>query len=463
MTESTREPSSAAAEPGRSTLVGVATGTPDGGVAIVRLSGPEAMTITARVLGGRRLPAPRRLARRSLMLRGGGSPESAQEDALVVVMPGPRSFTGEDVVELHVHAGARNVRQVVDALLASGATAAGPGAFSRRAFELGRLDLEQAEGIAALIAARTDAALAQARRLVAGELGRGVEALREQVAGLRGEIEANLDFPEDVSDSDTRRWLSELAELRAVIGRWLRRFEAGRRARELARVALAGPPNAGKSSLFNALVQRDRSIVSPRPGTTRDYVEAELELGAHGAVLIDTAGLRGASEDAIELEGISRTREQLDGADIVLWVEAADAEPRAEVELEVEEGSLVIRVENKRDLGCARPDWLGVSARTGEGIEELRARLARWFTGVDRDADDAPWIGLARHRDRATDAFAALEACVERINDGAPLELIAFELGVAERRLAEITGRYALGAFGGDVLERIFSRFCIGK
>ncbi len=394
------------------------------------------------------------------MLGGEGSPVSAREDALVVVMPGPRSFTGEDVVELHVHAGARNVRQIIDVLLAAGATAAGPGAFSRRAFELGRLDLDQAEGIAALIGARTDAALAQARRLVAGELGRGVEALREQVAGLRGEVEANLDFPDDVSDSDTKRWVLELAELRGVVGRWLQRFEAGRRARELARVALAGPPNAGKSSLFNALVERERSIVSPRPGTTRDYVEADVAFGARGAVLIDTAGLRSVSDDTIEVEGIARTREQLDGADIVLWVEAADAEPRPDAERTIE-GASVIRVESKRDLGCSRPAWLGVSAKTGEGVEELRDRVSRWFT--DQDAGDAPWIGLSRHRDRARDSLAALEVGILRIEDGAPLELIAFELGVAERRLAEITGRHALGAFGGDVLERIFSRFCIGK
>ncbi|MCA9713488.1 MAG: tRNA modification GTPase [Myxococcales bacterium] len=443
----------------RSTLVGVATGTPDGGVAIVRLSGPAARTIAAELTGS--LPSPRRLARRRLHI---GAPGEARgtEDALVVVMPGPRSFTGEDVVELHIHAGARNVQQVVDALLACGATAAGPGEFSRRAFELGRLDLEQAEGIAALVAAQTDAALAQARRLVAGELGRRVDAVREQVAGLRGEIEANLDFPEDVTAADTTRWSEELEGLRGTVAGWLRRFEAGRRAREVARIALAGPPNAGKSSLFNALVQRERAIVSPQPGTTRDYVEAALELDPHGAVLIDTAGLRGVPGDELELAGIARTRDQLAGADIVLWIEAADEQP---VERGVDEGvnAHVVLVESKRDLGCARPDWLGVSTRTGAGLDRLRATLRRWFVDGDASADDSPWIGLARHRERASEALASIEACATRLGEDAPLELVAFELGAAERRLAEITGRHALGAIGEDVLRRIFSRFCIGK
>ncbi|MBC8067863.1 MAG: tRNA uridine-5-carboxymethylaminomethyl(34) synthesis GTPase MnmE, partial [Deltaproteobacteria bacterium] len=217
----------------RTTLVGIATGTPDGGVAIVRLSGPDAAVIV-RVLGVEPGP-PRMLVVRTLQLGDG-----AHEHALVVAMPGPHSFTGEDVVELHVHAGRRNVEQVVGACLRAGAISAGPGEFTRRAFEHGRLTLEQAEGVAAIIAAQTDAALAQARRLAAGELGREVDELLASLLELRAEIEAQLDFPEDVAAADVERWSDVLAECSDVLARWLLRFAAGQRSRARPRVVLAG-------------------------------------------------------------------------------------------------------------------------------------------------------------------------------------------------------------------------------
>lgn len=437
------------AEATRTTLVGVATGTPDGGVAIVRVSGPGASEVLAS-LGVTETPPPRRMVRRAIGLGAGHV-----EDGLVVWMPGPRSFTGEDVLELHVHAGDRNVRAVLEACLRGGGTAAGPGDFSRRAFELGALSLDQAEGIAALIGAQTDEALAQARRLAAGEVGRRVEALREMVAGLRTEVEANLDFPEDVEPGHARRWQGEVSDVRTQLERWLEGFEAGRRGRERARFVLAGPPNAGKSSLFNALLRRRRAIVADMPGTTRDYVEAEFNLGPHGAWLVDTAGLRGDA-DAIEAVGIEMSREQVEQADVVLWVEASDGEPVVRPDLATE----VIEVETKRDLGTRRADALGVVLGGAvQGIEAVEAALAEWFA---RGKDQA-WIGLARHRDRAAEALEALERTAGLIDANAALELIAFELGVAESRLAAITGRTQLGPVGDEILTRIFSTFCIGK
>ena len=366
-------------------------------------------------------------------------------------MPGPASFTGEDVVELHVHAGARNVRSVVERLIARGAVAAEAGEFSRRAFELGRLGLEQAEGIAALIAARTDAALEQARRLVAGELGREVDALAGEIHALRCEIEANLDFPEDVDGEAVLRWRGEIAQFESTVKMWLGRFEAGRRSRERPRVVLAGPPNAGKSAILNGLVGTQRVIVSAEPGTTRDYVEAEIEVSGHAVVLVDTAGLRVAG-DAIEDAGISRSREQIGGADLVVWIEAADTEPLAAPAGEV------LRVENKRDLGRRRPDWVGAVAVNG-GLQELRVALAAWVESRVQQ----PWIGLARHRDRAADCAEALGEADAELERGRPIELAAFHLAVAERRLAEVSGRGGLGPVGEELLASIFSRFCIGK
>lgn len=433
-----------------STVVGVATGRPDGGVAVVRLSGPRAFEIATALAGP--MPPPRRLSQRRLAVGAG------REDALVVSMPAPHSYTGEDVVELHIHAGALNVREVVEATLAAGAVAAGAGEFTRRAFARGRLGLDQAEGIAAVIGAQTRGALAQARRLVAGELGRNVEALRERVEELRVELEANLDFPEDVGESDRARWTGELADLRATASRWLAGFEAGRRRRERARVVLAGPPNAGKSSLFNALLGHERALVAETPGTTRDYVEGDLEIEGYAVVLVDTAGLRDAAS-GVERAGVARTTEQVAGADLVLWVEAGDTDPDGLGAPDVDDGATVIRVESKRDLARRRPQWVGASARAGE-VEAVRQAIAAW---CGEGASEA-WIGLARHRDRvleATDALARASGLLEA--PALALELVAFELGVAQGRLGEITGRHALGATGADVLDAIFSRFCIGK
>ncbi|MBX7079890.1 MAG: 50S ribosome-binding GTPase [Nannocystaceae bacterium] len=429
---------------GRTTLVGVATGRPDGGVAIVRLSGPAAIAIAATL--GATVADDRRLVARRLALGG-----ATRESALVVAMRGPASFTGEDVVELHVHGGACNVEQVVAACLRAGATAAGPGDFTRRAFEAGRLTLEQAEGIAALVGAQTQAALDQARRLVAGELGRQVEALVESIASLRTEVEAWLDFADEIGERDVSRWQAEIEGLRARVQSWLDRHGAGVRARSKPRVVLAGPANAGKSTLFNALLGYPRALVSAEPGTTRDYVEAELTLGDHRCTLVDTAGVRDDA-GALEQEGIAFTREQLEGADVIVWLEAADSAvvgaPTAAVP--------VFTVESKRDLGCARPQWSGLRSDDDEALAQLRGMLQQRF---DADVQEA-WIGLERHRDRAREAAAELESAAARAEVA---ELAAFHLRAAQQRLDEILGRSTLGPVGEDVLERIFASFCIGK
>lgn len=425
----------------RSTIVGVATGTADGGVAIVRISGSRAVAVAATI--GARVGAARRLVRRRLALG---------EDALVVVMPAPASFTGEDVVELHVHAGARNVEQIVAACVEAGAVPAQAGAFSRRAFELGRITLDEAEGIAAVIGAQTDAALDQARRLVAGELGRDVDAVIERVEELRAEIEARLDFPEDVDAPQLQQWSAEIAAVRRVIDDWLTRYDAGARARTRPRIVLAGPANAGKSSLFNALVGYARSIVTEHAGTTRDWVEAEIELGAIACVVVDTAGLREV-EDAIERAGVERSHEQIEGADLVLWIEAADA---AGAEVPHVERCVLERVETKRDLGMRRPKWRGVSTRDALSVAALREWL-RTAIGADSSAG---WIGLLRHHESAAAAAEELASAQAKLD---ALELAAFHLGVAAQRLAEIRGRSALGPVGADLLARIFARFCIGK
>ncbi len=435
-----------------STIVGVATGSADGGVAILRLSGPRALEIARGLVG--ELPAPRRLLRRGLALGEGG-----HEDALVVQMPGPASFTGEDVVELHVHGGETNVQEIRDALLAAGARAAGPGDFTRRAFENGVLSLAQSEGVAALIGAQTRAGAAQARRLIAGELGKQVREVAVSVAELRTEVEAYLDFPDDVDDQLGVAWAERISKLHERVDDWLSRFELGRRAREVPRVVLAGAPNAGKSSLFNALLGHSRAIVADRPGTTRDFVEARLELGRHAVELVDTAGLRDADTDEIEAEGIEFSRAQLAGADLVLWIRAAD---EADAEPPVAEAfgpSWELR--SKCDLEAEQDSTrqgLAVSVKRPESVDALREALASWVRGQGR----APWVGLARHRAAASEAATALAEAASLAGGGA-VELLAFALQVAQQRLEEIEGRSRLGPVGAEVLDAIFSTFCIGK
>jgi len=393
--------------------------------------------------------------------RGLDGADDAGDDGLVVWMPGPRSFTGEDVVELHVHGGRRNVEQIFGWLVAAGATPAGPGDFSRRAFELGRLSLDQAEGIAAVIGAQTDMALSHARKLVAGELRAAVEDVRAELMGLRLDIEGAIGFPDDVATAEAERWAARGREIASTLRSWLERFEAGRRARSRARVVLAGPPNAGKSALFNALLGRARALVANVPGTTRDFIEAELEFGAYGATLVDTAGLRD-TVDAIEAAGVALSREQLAGADLVLWLRPADV-PVDDDEAGVASlGALVecLRVETKRDLGARRSDWVGVSVQDAESVVGLRARVADALWGET----SAPWIGLARHEARAREALEAMEEAVGTLDRGIDhLEIAALPLMIAWSRLGEILGAHALGAVGDDVLGEIFSRFCIGK
>lgn len=445
----------------RSTIVGVATGVPDGGLAVLRISGPEARAIAAACVRGP-LPAPRELRRRRVGPgedAEGSTPSTAVgEDALVAVMPGPGSFTGEDVVELHVHGGQRNVDQIVGWLMRAGAVAAGPGDFSRRAFELGRLTLDQAEGIAAVIGAQTDMALVHARKLVAGELRDGVERLRAELMSVRLDVEGAIGFPEDVDDAEVERWSQRAGAIGGVLEDWLGRFEAGQRARSRARVVLAGRPNAGKSALFNALLGRRRAIVADVPGTTRDFIEAELDLGPYGATLVDTAGIRDAV-GAVEAAGVALSRAEVEGADLVVWVCAADDEGSRLVAAEPA-AVTVIEVESKRDLGCRRPAWTGVSIHDAASVDALRdaIRSAVWGSGPQ------PWIGLARHRARAREARAAVREAEELLRGGADrLELAALPLMIAWSRLGEIVGAHALGVVGDEVLGEIFSRFCIGK
>lgn len=438
-------------------IVGVATGTPDGGVAVVRLSGGSCASIAAGLMGS--LPSPRMASLRQLR-----SPSSEiLDEALVLWMPGPASFTGEDVLELHIHSGHENVRQVVQACVQSGARPALAGEFSRRAFAQGKLSLEQVEALPSLLAAQSQSELERARRLLRGELGERVDAMARELFTLRVEMEAHLDFPEDLGGDATSRWRTGLASQIARLRGWLASHRSQEERGGRFRVALAGAPNAGKSSLFNALLERQRSIVSDEAGTTRDFVEAPLRWSGWSLDLVDTAGLREGAQ-AIEAAGIELGRGEIAQADLVLWMQE-DAAAGAALPEELKDRESLILVASKCDQERAPEGWLGVSVRPGfeSSVEALRARIEAWMQESTLDVDQ-DWVGLARHATCVESCLSELELVQEQL--AAPdfaLEILAFHLGVAGRALGEIRGRDQLHPVGEEVLHAIFSSFCIGK
>lgn len=438
-------------------IVGVATGTPDGGVSVIRLSGGCCERVGQALVTS--LPRARMAGVRRLRSGQG----ELLDEALVLWMPGPASFTGEDVLELHTHAGHEHVRQVLAACVQAGARPALAGEFSRRAFVNGKMSLDQAEALPSLLGAQSQTELARARRLLRGELGDRVDAMRRELFTLRVEIEAHLDFPEDLSGHETQGWTGRVHEQVDRLRGWLKSHHSQQERAGRFRVALAGPPNAGKSSLFNALLERQRSIVSDVAGTTRDFVEAPLRWSGWSLDLVDTAGLREGA-GAIESAGIEMGRGEIEHADLVIWMQA-DALDCDELPSGLRDRDGLIKVASKCDLAVVPDGWLGVSVKPGfePSVENLRSEIERWMreSSIDVDQD---WVGLARHADCVGVAIVELERVLEFLSSSElPLEIVAFHLGAALGALAEIRGRDELNPVGEDVLHAIFSSFCIGK
>ena len=434
------------------TIFALASGAGRAAVAVVRVSGAGAAPVLNALAG--RLPAPRMATLRRLRHPGSGE---LLDQALVLWFPGPASYTGEDSAELHLHGGPAVLAGVAEALVASGARPAEPGEFTRRAFVNGKLDLTAAEGIADLIAAETEAQRRQALRQAGGALATLYGGWAERLTRLLARQEAFIEFEdEDLPAGLDAAVAAEAAALRQEMAAHLADGSRGENLREGLMVAIIGAPNAGKSSLLNALVGRDAAIVSTRAGTTRDIVEARLDLAGVPVTLADTAGLREAA-DEIEAEGVQRALRRAEESDLVLAVFAADRAPDAETLAQLRPGVLVVA--NKTDLATA-PEFIGgqaalaVSARTGGGLAALRERLTLEAT---RRAGLTAEAVLTRPRHRA-----ALQEAVDWLArlDEAPLpELRAEALRAALRALGRITGRVGVET----VLDLVFGEFCIGK
>jgi tRNA modification GTPase len=442
----------------RDTIFAPATAQGRAAVAVIRISGPEAGRALHALAGGR--PRARQASARTLRDTAGAPLDAA----LVLWFPGPESYTGEDVAELQLHGGPAVVAAVTHALLALGLRLAGPGEFTRRAFEAGRLDLDQAEGVADLVDAETEAQARQALAQLKGALGKRYETWRQRLAEALAYVEAAVDFPDEEVPADVAsRALPVVCGLANELAAALADAARGERVRDGYRVALIGAPNAGKSALFNALLRRDAAIVTPTAGTTRDVLEAGLVVEGYKVVLADMAGLRVAG-DLIEAEGVRRARAWAADADLRIWVVDAAASNgcwREAADLARADDVLVLA---KSDLpaGADRAAVGGhrcaveVSARTGAGVEGLAATLAARVTAALGGAD-FPAVTRERHAGLLREALVSL-----RRVDAAALEapeLAAEDLRLAARALERVTGR--IGA--EDVLDVVFSSFCIGK
>lgn len=433
------------------TIFALASGAGRAAVAVLRISGPGSAAVVQALAG--RLPPPRHASLRRLRNAAG----EVLDQALVLWFPAPGSYTGEDSAELHLHGGPAVVAAVAEALVATGARPAEPGEFTRRAFLHGKLDLTGAEGIADLIEAETEAQRRQALRQAGGALSRLYAGWAERLTRLLARQEAFIEFEdEDLPGDLDARVAADAAALAAELTAHLQDGGRGERLRDGLAFAIIGAPNAGKSSLLNALAGREAAIVSARAGTTRDVVEVRLALGGVPVTLADTAGLREAG-DEIEAEGIRRARQRAGEAALVLALFACDAPPDAETLAALPPDALVIA--SKADLGvvprtiAGRPP-LVLSVRTGAGVEALRARLAEEAARL-AGLTTAAAITRPRHRAAVQEALHWLSVLAD-----APMpELRAEALRAAVSALGRITGRVGVE----QVLDLVFGEFCIGK
>lgn len=469
------------------TIAAIATAQGPGAVGIIRLSGPEASALANAVFRSSR-PGftgfkPYRLHHGCLVDAQG----RILDEVLAAFMPGPGSFTGEDVTELHCHGGLAVLRAVLDELLSRGARLAAPGEFSFRAFKNGKLDLAQAEAIAETIAAPTRAALHLAQMKLSGALSQRIGGLRERLEALRAQLCLAVDFPdEDVECLPPDLLCNEALAVAQAVAGLLAGVERARAWREGVLAVLAGRVNAGKSSLMNALVGRNRALVSATPGTTRDYIEEQLDLAGLLVRLVDTAGLRagageadgadetvGAGVDPVEAAGQELARDFMSRAEAVLYVldAARPLTPQDRQVLAELEPRRALVVLNKCDLPDAPQEGgeafvlarslglvcLNVSAKSGAGLDALCAALRQRVAGAEPDPDAlAP---NARQAQALSLAQAELIALADEARSGLPYDILGLRLDAACRALAELVGDIA----PDEVLEAIFSRFCIGK
>ena len=447
------------------TIVAPATPPGRGALGVVRVSGPGARRVARELLG----PAP--LEPRRATARTASRSGRPVDRVVAVLWEGPETPTGEDLLELTAHGSPDILRELVAAAIDAGARAAEPGEFTRRAFTNGRMDLAQAEGVEALIRARGESARRAALERLEGGLSRAVASVRAPILDRLALLEARLDHPdEDIPPLSAAEADAAFAALRPPLERLLAAYDRGRAEREGLRVCLVGRPNAGKSSLLNALLGRDRAIVAPTPGTTRDTLSEPAILEGVQAQLVDTAGLREDAEDPAEREGVRRAERALAACDVaVLVVDSARPEDEADarahrraLELAAREGRPVVVARSKTDLGdVSRLGGVAVSALTGAGLADLSRAVVAAASGPSAGDEGETLLVGARDRDAFAAALAELDAARRAVSEhpGAWEDRAACHLRESHRLLGRVVGEGA----PEEVLHAVFSRFCVGK
>ncbi|HWR57670.1 MAG TPA: tRNA uridine-5-carboxymethylaminomethyl(34) synthesis GTPase MnmE [Thermodesulfovibrionales bacterium] len=464
------------------TIAAISTPLGEGGIGIVRLSGKDAVSIAAKLFSsskGRRLED----AESHKLIRGfitNPSSGSTLDEVLVAVMKAPHTYTREDVVEINCHGGVLPLRKILELVLRQGARLAEPGEFTKRAFLNGRIDLSQAEAVIDLIRAKTDQSGRIALEQLAGGLSEKITSLRDRIASVCAHIEAYIDFPEEeIGPASLEEMLNEIQNIRSSLSSLSVSFEEGRFFREGLKVAIVGRPNVGKSSLLNALLKRDRAIVTDTPGTTRDVIEEYLNIKGLPVRIMDTAGIREAHEMA-EREGVIRSLEAIADADVAIGILDGTSVPDNEdmMVLDRIRGKACIIAINKCDLPVAGNDLefrlksysgniLKISAKTGAGLDLLKdmllevssVRSRQCTAGSPFDENVGVVVTNIRHKVAIDRAALALDNASGCLRSDSPLEIVAVEMRDSLDRLGEIVGVVTTE----DVLNRIFSEFCIGK
>ena len=435
-------------------IAAISTPVGAGGIGILRVSGEDALAVADAIFicAGSTRP----LAETPLNMRFGTFDAGDFKDkGYAVFFPAARAYAGEDTMEFYLHGGVRIMQGALDAALRAGARLAERGEFTKRAYLAGRLSLADAEGVADMIGAESAAALRAAYRLMDGTLSREIDAICDLVGDIITGLEAVLDYPEETEDEVLPPLDGQIKDALARVDALLATADTGRMAKHGITAVLAGRPNAGKSSLMNALLGADRAIVTDTPGTTRDTIEGSFECDGVRINLVDTAGIR-ESGDAIESEGVRRALAAAEHADVVLHVVDTTAEDDEEVLLDA---ARVFTVRNKCDLTSYKcPRMYGcfaVSAKDGTGVEELRHAIAALY--AEGKTADGEVITSERHKDALYRAKRALESAIESLDGTVDLTLV--DLSEAYDALGEITGKTATE----DVVDAIFSKFCVGK
>lgn len=454
------------------TIAAIATAPGEGGIGIVRISGSQAADVADALFHTKKIKSfheaePYRLYFGHVVRKG-----QRVDEGLAVYMKAPHSYTGEDVVEIQIHGSTEALRETLELALENGALPASRGEFTKRAFLNGRLDLTQAEAVMDIIEARGSAALSQAESHLSGALSRFVKMSRDELTDLITKLEVTIDYPEEDLGDLTNEQIGEgLDGIEKSLSSLLKRSEEGRIIKDGLRTAIVGRPNAGKSSLLNALLQEDRAIVTDIPGTTRDTIEESIKIGGVPLVLMDTAGLR-ETDNKVEKIGIERAKRSMEQADLVLAViDGSHALEKEDKELLSSlKGRKSMVILNKYDLPqevdeeeikalAGDAPVVSLSARYGSGMEELEEALRRLTETQDRDAGRRLFLTNLRHVDLVKKALEAVRRAQESLQDGMPADCITVDLVEAWNRMGEIMGE----TVDNELINKIFERFCVGK